>query len=228
MIKREMIDDTVLLQHLNEAEKEALQFSLQIEKFKRGEYIFRPQDEAEYMYIVKSGAMKISMDLSDGREQILYIYRKEDFVGGLNLLTADKYIYNGIALTDTEVIKIGKKEYNEILIHDENFLREMLLQSFLRIRKSEELIDRLSVINGDMKVAKGLIDLVNMSGQKEPDGTFIISPHMNRTELGSYTGLARETVTRKLSYFEDMGYIELLPKGVIRILDMDALSDLTV
>lgn len=223
-----MIDDTVLLQHLNEAEKEALQFSLQIEKFKRGEYIFRPQDEAEYMYIVKSGAMKISMDLSDGREQILYIYRKEDFVGGLNLLTADKYIYNGIALTDTEVIKIGKKEYNEILIHDENFLREMLLQSFLRIRKSEELIDRLSVINGDMKVAKGLIDLVNMSGQKEPDGTFIISPHMNRTELGSYTGLARETVTRKLSYFEDMGYIELLPKGVIRILDMDALSDLTV
>lgn len=228
MIKREMIDDTVLLQHLNEAEKEALQFSLQIEKFKRGEYIFRPQDEAEYMYIVKSGAMKISMDLSDGREQILYIYRKEDFVGGLNLLTADKYIYNGIALTDTEVIKIGKKEYNEILIHDENFLREMLLQSFLRIRKSEELIDRLSVINGDMKVAKGLIDLVNMSGQKEPDGTFIISPHMNRTELGSYTGLARETVTRKLSYFEDMGYIELLPKGVIRILDIDALSDLTV
>lgn len=223
-----MIDDTVLLQHLNEAEKEALQFSLQIERFKRGEYIFRPQDEAEYMYIVKSGAMKISMDLSDGREQILYIYRKEDFVGGLNLLTADKYIYNGIALTDTEVIKIGKKEYNEILIHDENFLREMLLQSFLRIRKSEELIDRLSVINGDMKVAKGLIDLVNMSGQKEPDGTFIISPHMNRTELGSYTGLARETVTRKLSYFEDMGYIELLPKGVIRILDIDALSDLTV
>lgn len=104
----------------------------------------------------------------------------------------------------------------------------MLLQSFLRIRKSEELIDRLSVINGDMKVAKGLIDLVNMSGQKEPDGTFIISPHMNRTELGSYTGLARETVTRKLSYFEDMGYIELLPKGVIRILDIDALSDLTV
>lgn len=74
MIKREMIDDTVLLQHLNEAEKEALQFSLQIEKFKRGEYIFRPQDEAEYMYIVKSGAMKISMDLSDGREQILYIF----------------------------------------------------------------------------------------------------------------------------------------------------------
>ena len=67
-----------------------------------------------------------------------------------------------------------------------------------------------------------------MSGKREPDGSFLISPHMNRTELGSYTGLARETVTRKLSYFEDMGYIELLPKGAIRIIDMDSLRDLTI
>lgn len=228
MIDREIIDDTVLLQDLSEEYKNYLSEVLHMQKFRRGEYIFRPMDEANYMYIVKSGAMKISMDLSDGREQILYIYRKEDFVGGLNLLTADMYLYNGIALTNTEVIKVSKKEYNEILIHDEKFLREMLVQSFLRIRKSEELIDRLSVINGDMKVAKGLIDLVQASGSRENDGSYLISPHMNRTELGSFTGLARETVTRKLSYFEDMGYIELLPKGAIRILDLDALSELTL
>lgn len=228
MIKREIIDSTILLHGLDDRDKEFLSENLEIQKFKRGEFIFRHMDEANYMYIMKSGAMKISMDLSDGREQIMYIYRKEDFVGGLNLLTADKYVYNGIALTESEVIKISKNIYNEILIHNENFLREMLIQSFLRIRKSEELIDRLCVINGDMKVAKGLIDLVQMSGNREPDGSFLISPHMNRTELGSYTGLARETVTRKLSYFEDMGYIELLPKGAIRILDMDSLRDLTI
>ncbi len=228
MIKREIIDSTILLHGLDDRDKEFLSENLEIQKFKRGEFIFRHMDEANYMYIMKSGAMKISMDLSDGREQIMYIYRKEDFVGGLNLLTADKYVYNGIALTESEVIKISKNIYNEILIHNENFLREMLIQSFLRIRKSEELIDRLCVINGDMKVAKGLIDLVHMSGKREPDGSFLISPHMNRTELGSYTGLARETVTRKLSYFEDMGYIELLPKGAIRILDMDSLRDLTI
>lgn len=228
MIKREIIDSTILLHALNDRDKEFLSENLEIQKFKRGDYIFHHMDEANFMYIMKSGAMKISMDLSDGREQILYIYRKEDFVGGLNLLTADKYVYNGIALTESEVIKISKQIYNDLLIHNENFLREMLIQSFLRIRKSEELIDRLCVINGDMKVAKGLIDLVHMSGKREPDGSFLISPHMNRTELGSYTGLARETVTRKLSYFEDMGYIELLPKGAIRILDMDSLRDLTI
>lgn len=228
MIKREIIDSTILLHDLNDRDKEFLSENLEIQKFKRGDNIFHHMDEANFMYIMKSGAMKISMDLSDGREQILYIYRKEDFVGGLNLLTADKYVYNGIALTESEVIKISKQIYNDLLIHNENFLREMLIQSFLRIRKSEELIDRLCVINGDMKVAKGLIDLVHMSGKREPDGSFLISPHMNRTELGSYTGLARETVTRKLSYFEDMGYIELLPKGAIRILDMDSLRDLTI
>lgn len=217
-----------MFKNISSDAKEKIKDEIEEKRYNKGEYIFKSNDPADYMYVVRTGAMKISMNLSDGREQILYIYKNGDFVGGLNLLTSDHYVYNGIALIETSVITINKNAFDEILMNDKSFLKEMLVESYSRIRKSEDLIDRLSVINGDMKVAKGIIDLVKTHGSRSIKGNWIVSPNLTRTEMGSFTGLARETLTRKLAYFQDSGIIKLLPKGGIEILNMDALMELTV
>lgn len=217
-----------MFKNLSEQAKELIKTEIEEKRYNKGEYIFKSNDPADFMYVVRTGVMKISMNLSDGREQILYIYKGGDFVGGLNLLTSDHYVYNGIALIETSVIKITKTAFDEILMNEKSFLKEMLIESYARIRKSEELIDRLSVINGDMKVAKGILDLVKTHGSRSRNGNWIVSPNLTRTEMGSFTGLARETLTRKLIYFQDAGIIKLLPKGGIEILNMDALTELTL
>lgn len=211
----------------NEA-RDAISNEVNLKRYHKGEYIFKSDDLATVMYVVKTGAMKITMNLSDGREQILYIYKNGDFVGGLNLLTSDHYVYNGVALIETSVITINKAAFDEHLMNDNNFLRAMLVESYSRIRKSEDLIDRLSVINGDMKVAKGIIDLIKTHGSRSINGNWIVNPNLTRTEMGSFTGLARETLTRKLAYFQDIGLIKLLPRGGIEILNLDGLLELTI
>lgn len=225
---KDIIKETKLFKDLSKEDKKRLSNSVELVDVNKGEYIFRPGDRALYMYIIKSGSMKISMDLSDGREQILYVYKDEDFVGGLNLITSESYLYNGIALEKCEILKISKEDFLNVLMHNELFLKSILIQSYLRIRKSEELIDRLSVMNGDMKVAKGLIDLANRYGVKKDSGKILIKHNMNRIELGSFSGVARETMIRKLSHFEDLGLIKLCPKGEIEIIDLKGLTELTI
>lgn len=225
---KNIIEETKLFKDLSKEDKDILSKSTETIHLEKGEYVFRPGDKALFMYIIKSGSMKISMDLSDGREQILYVYKDEDFVGGLNLITSESYLYNGIALTKCEVLKISKNDFSNILMHNELFLKSILIQSYLRIRKSEELIDRLSVMNADIKVAKSLIDLSNRYGVKKDSGEILIKHNMNRMELGSFSGVARETMIRKLSYFEDLGLLKLLPKGDIVILDLEGLTELTI
>ena len=44
MIKREIIDSTILLHGLDDRDKELLSENLEIQKFKRGEFIFRHMD----------------------------------------------------------------------------------------------------------------------------------------------------------------------------------------
>lgn len=225
---KNIIEETKLFKDLSKEDKDKLSKSTETIHLEKGEYVFCPGDKALFMYIIKSGSMKISMDLSDGREQILYVYKDEDFVGGLNLITSESYLYNGIALTKCEVLKISKNDFSDILMHNELFLKSILIQSYLRIRKSEELIDRLSVMNADIKVAKSLIDLSNRYGVKKDSGDILIKHNMNRMELGSFSGVARETMIRKLSYFEDLGLLKLLPKGDIVILDLESLTELTI
>ena len=216
-----------LLKYLTEDELNSFKHKPKIESYKNGEYIFNPSDNADQMYIIYEGYMKILMYLSDGREQIIYIYGKGDFVGGLNILTGDDYAYTGVAIKDCKIVVIHKVDFENVLLKSNKFLSKMLMQSYKRIRKGEELIDRLAVINADMKVAKLLINLMGVYGVKTSDG-ILIDINMNREELGSYTGISRETMSRKLSYFEDMGYIKLLGHGKILILDKNSLKDIGV
>lgn len=220
--------DIPLISSLSKKEREKINGNIGILKKKKGDYIFRSGDSADLMYILDKGSMKISMYLSDGREQILYIYNGGDFVGGFNILSSDKYVYNGVAITDCIVYTIGKKDFNNVFMHNENFLLSLLDKSYERIRRSEQLIDRLSVINADMKVAKTLIDLLKIYGMKTDQDEIILRLNLNREEIGSFTGLSRETVSRKLNQFEEKKLIKILPKGKLRILDLDGLMKLTI
>ena len=207
-----------LFSYFSDDELMEIKKGLKLETFKRGDAIFSSGDSADRMFIVYEGFMKISMYLSDGREQILYIYKKDDFVGGFNILYQDKYVYNAAATTNAKIIVINK--------YDCDFVLKVLEEAYYRIRKSEELIDRLSVINADMKVAKALINLIKISGSIN-DGVITVDLKINREEMGSFTGLTRETISRKLSQFQDEGIITLERSKII-INDIKKLSDKTI
>lgn len=215
-------NEVELLKYLSEEEINKFTYKPKIKEYHNNDVIFRPEDRADFMYIIYDGYIKISMYLSDGREQILYIYKKGDFVGGLNLFSGENYQYIGTAIKNCKIIEIHRDDFKNILFNKKEFVVKVLEQSYKRIRRSEELIDRLSVAGADMKVAKLLLDLERLYG-KEKDGSVILELNINREELGSYTGITRETMSRKLSYFEELGYIKLLPKNKIKIIDEKAL-----
>ncbi|WP_297790517.1 Crp/Fnr family transcriptional regulator [uncultured Anaerococcus sp.] len=208
-----------LLEYISDDDLDKFTHKVEIKEVKKGEIIFRYNDQAEYMYIIVDGFIKISMYLTDGREQVLYTYSKGDFVGAHNLLTDENYQYEAKALKKTKLIYIHKSDFFNVMIKNNKILIKILGQSFKRIRRSEELIDRLVGLNADMKVAKLLLDLV----EETKEGNLLIKPHLTREELGSYSGVVRETLSRKLSYFEDLGLIKLLPKGEILIQNIEAL-----
>lgn len=210
-----------LLEYISDEDLDKFTHKVEIKEVKKGTIIFRYNDLAEYMYIIVDGFIKISMFLTDGREQVLYTYSKGEFVGAHNLLTNENYQYEAKALTKSKLIYIHRLDFFNVMIKNNKILIKILAQSFKRIRRSEELIDRLVGLNADMKVAKLLLDLAEDDGKSCKEK--IITCYLNREELGSYSGVVRETLSRKLSYFEDLGLIKLLSKGEILIKNIEAL-----
>lgn len=219
-------DNINLFKYIKDEDFAKFRIKPEIRKYKKGEKIFSFGDEPNFMYVIINGIIKISMYLTDGREQVLYTYDEGDFVGAHNLLTNEPYLYESTALSETEVLLISKIDFDNILKKNNEILLKILDQSFKRIRRSEELVDRLVGINADFKVAKVLLDLKDELGEERPDGILIRS-HLTREELGSYSGVVRETLSRKLSSFEKMGLIKIIARDKILITNVKALEKIT-
>ncbi|MFM1580710.1 Crp/Fnr family transcriptional regulator [Helcococcus bovis] len=216
-----------LLDSLSEEEFLRIKSDFYIIEYSKGETIFRSFDPADKMYIILDGEMKISKIMSDGKEQILYIYEPGDFVGGHNILSGDRYEYTAYALNKTTVLTISSYDVNNVLKHNIEFITKVLEQSYERIRKAEDLIDRLSVISTDVRVAKLLKTLVNLYG-KETDKGILIKYNITQEELGSLAGVSRETMSRKLNQFEEEGILSLVSRGKILIKDYEKIENILV
>lgn len=212
-----------LLSDVDEADVDAVLHEVMLLNVKAGEYIFRTGDPPEFMYLIYKGQMKIFYNTIDGEEQIFYIYRDGDFVGGLNLLVNSPYRYIGQALTDCQIVAIPKSTFDRYFYDSPVVLRSVLVKSFERIRWAEELIQRLATSNATMKTAGLLLKLVKRIGVETDEG-IRLELSMSREELGNYSGLRRETITRKLGEFKELGYIDLIGNKVIIVKDLEALE----
>ena len=216
-----------LLKNLSSEEFDKIKKNIIAREFSKGEVIFRSHDPADKMFIILSGEIKVTKIMSDGKEQILYIYGPSDFIGGHNILSGDKYEYNSFALSKVKVLTISSYDVLGVLKYNTGFLLAVIKQSFERIRKAEELIDRLSVINTDEKVAKLLKTLIGLYGKKT-NGGILISYKITQEELGSLAGISRETMSRKLNQFEEEGILKIVSRGKLLILDEGQLDNILI
>ncbi|MDU5224623.1 MAG: Crp/Fnr family transcriptional regulator, partial [Finegoldia magna] len=223
----EAIKDVELFKGIDNVDYDEAIEKMKFLKLKAEDYIFKPGDSAENMYVIHKGTIKVFHNTIDGREQILYLYHENDFVGGHNILEDVEYIYMGQALTDCEVIMIPRDIFNKYLINSPLALTKILKKSFERIRLAEDLVQRLSTSNATMKTAALLLRLKDTMGVETKDG-IRLDLAMNREELGNYSGLTRETITRKLGEFKKLGYIDLIGTKVIVIKNVKILEELVL
>lgn len=216
------LEDLPLFEGFTPGELAPFETGLTFSLIKKGQFIFKTGDSADQLYVVCEGHIKIYYNTAEGKEQIMYVYSDGDFVGGLNILEDDDYRYMGEALSDSVVATIRKDVFLSHACTNPVVLRRMLSKCYERIRWAEELIGRLSASNAQMKAAGLLLALRDDFGTVTSDGVRLELP-MNREEMGSYAGLTRETMTRKLSEFKESGYIEFDGTRVIIIKDVDAL-----
>ncbi len=223
-----------LFKHLHPKVFEDIKSELIVMDLDKDQTIFTPGDKPDYMYVIYSGAVKIFTLLADDQEQILYIYRKGDFVGGHNLLSHSPYWYTGVAMLESVVVAIPSLVFEAYFASQKPVLKEVLSKSFERIRWAEDLINRLATLNSSVKTAGLILRLAESAGEiiYDQNGHVItvndkkaitIPLAFDRSELSNFSGMTRESLTRKLGEFESLGYIKL-EHGELTILNLAALE----
>ena len=113
---------------------------------------------------------------------------------------------------------------NEILLKNPDISLKILKEVTRRLAETETLAQNLATNDADIRIANMILDFGEKYGVNKEQYIEIKLP-INREEMANYVGVTRETISRKLSKFEDLDIIKLVGNKVIIIKDEDALKE---
>lgn len=198
---------------------------IQHKSFKKGEIIFSHGDKVDSIIILNQGSAKAYKYTPDGREQILYVFSEGDFFGEQYLLTNRTAEYTVEALQAVKVCMLSKEQFEQLLLQHPNIAIKIIEQLGARMSRLERVMESMGVRSVDSRVYSLILEYTKEYGKMVPEGMLIRLP-LSREGIANYLGIARETISRKLSQLESDGILRSVSNKSILILNVAALEEL--
>jgi CRP/FNR family transcriptional regulator len=193
--------------------------------YRKGEVILHDGEKTDSIVIIHEGSAKAYKYTTDGREQILYVFSDGDFFGEQNLLSNRTATFTVEALQVVKTCMLSKNQFQQLLYQYPDIAIKIIAELGERMARLENAMQGMGVRNVDNRVGVILLEFAEKYGSKEKEGTLIHLP-LSREGIANYLGVARETVSRKLSQLESDGVIRSVNNKAILILDQEALVTL--
>ncbi|GAA0084112.1 Crp/Fnr family transcriptional regulator [Clostridium sp. CTA-7] len=191
---------------------------------KKGKSLFLEGDKVSKLFIISEGMIKITKNTVEGKEQIINILTVGDFLGENNILgdTLESNV-SAIAVKDTELCTISREDLKEILYSNPSICLKLLSELNKRLIEVENLTRNLSNNNPEARICCMLLEFSDKYG-KDINGKIEIDLPLNREGMANYCGIARETLSRKLTLLESEGIIKLIGNKKIVINNLNLLE----
>ena len=153
---------------------------------------------APYVYTVRSGMLKLKVDLPNGSQRIVRLVRPGD-VAGMETLVGERYHHTAIALRDADVCRIPREVVIK-LDQTSPAVHQALLQRWQRsVDQAEHCIVSLSTGTAEARMARLLIMLGCSGNQPET--------MPSREDMGALLGITTETASRIMAEFKRRGLV---------------------
>ena len=210
-----------LFKTLSDEELKELEHYLTTAMFRKKEDIFTEGDAPEWFYIVLTGKVKVTKISHDGKEIILEIISPFDIFGGVAVLRNFPYPANAVAMEDSEILKISRKNLMRLVDRFPNLMFCIALQLGDRMKSSYDTLKNIALERVEARIAALLLKLGNKVGV-ETDAGLMIDMRLTKQDIADMVGTTVETSIRTFSKFKKEGLVTDLD-GKIIIKDREGL-----
>ena len=189
-------------------------------EYPKNSVILFEDDPGDSLYIVSTGQVKVVLIGEDGREVILSVLGDGDFFGEMALIDDEPRSAHVIAMKDSQLLVLRRDDFQaQVAMHPQIALK-LLRVLVQRLRRADEKIGGLVLLDVNGRVARLLLDLADESGGPK------ITRRLTHHTIAQMIGSSRETVSRAMRELVDRGLIETTRRE-IAIKDRDGLVALT-
>lgn len=194
------------------------------QKFNKDSVILSEHETGSTFFIVTKGKVKLSRVSEEGNEVVLTTLSESDFFGEMSLLNGSSRSATVIALEDSELLIIRRKEFIDLLCSDSDISIALLIELTQKLRAANIKLKSLSLKDAEEKVATVILQLADDIG-KIRQGTLEIEKLPFQHDLADMAGTSRETISRTLHTFAKKGLVEL-DGSRLRILNYEKFKEL--
>jgi CRP/FNR family transcriptional regulator, nitrogen fixation regulation protein len=188
--------------------------------YKKGTEVYGEREPADYVYQVKSGAVRSYKLLSDGRRQIGAFHLAGDIFG---LENGSEHRFTAEAIVDTTVRLIKRHSLELVAESDAMVARNLLSMTTTNLQHAEDHMLLLGRKTSLERVAAFLLEM-----DKRLTAADVIALPMSRRDIADYLGLTLETVSRAISHLHGLGIVDFIgnTQRQIVLLDRQELASL--
>jgi CRP/FNR family transcriptional regulator, nitrogen fixation regulation protein len=189
------------------------QITLNEYTYKKGMEIFGEKEPADYVYQVKTGAVRSYKLLSDGRRQIGAFHLVGDIFG---LENGSEHRFTAEAIVHTTVRLVKRRSLELVAQSDAMVARNLLSMTTSNLQHAEDHMLLLGRKTSLERVAAFLLEM-----DKRLTAAGVIALPMCRRDIADYLGLTLETVSRALSRLHGFGVLGFIGNNQRQIVLLD-------
>lgn len=196
---------------LDDDELNLLSAGCQARVVRRGELVFSENDQASSVVYIREGFIKQYKNHAGRKEQIINIAKSGSYLGLQNLISGRiTNFVSAKAIKKTTICQIGKVCFSELLKLNGEFASRVI-----SVLCEDEIFFVNRLLNNQQQQLNGrLADaLLYFRYQVYNKNPFV--PDLTRSEIASFIGTSRESVTRALMDFQDSGLIKIEDKKIM-------------
>jgi CRP/FNR family transcriptional regulator, anaerobic regulatory protein len=191
-----------------------------LQKKAPGETLFAEGDDADSVYEVVHGMLRLYKLLPDGRRLITGFLSAGHLLG---LAPEGVCVYTAEAITEVTLCRYKRAAFERLIDEVPGFAKRLLAVTSHELRAAQDRMLLLGRKSATEKVASFLLLMADRHGNV---GMNEVDVPMTRSDIADYLGLTIETVSRTLTKLRQDGFIALATPARIALLDRDRLEEL--
>lgn len=167
--------------------------------------IFPQGADADSLFYLKSGKVKLVVKSDQGKEAIVAVVGTGEFFGEGCLAGQAVRMASAVALSDCTIARIEMAQMVQVL-HEQHDVSELFVRHLLtrNIRYEGDLVDQL-FNNCERRLARILLLLAHFGKESKAE---LVIPSVNQASLAQMVGTTRSRVSHFMNKFRKMGFID--------------------
>lgn len=183
--------------------------------FKKDQFIYFPDEPAQYIYMVADGRVRIGRYLDDGKEVITAILGMGEIFGELALAGEEKRTDFAQAMDDkTTVCPLSIDDLKQLMYGNQELSFKMLKLVGLRLMKLERKLELLVFKDARTRIIEFIKDSATWKGKKVGYET-LVPTKLTHKDIAALTGTSRQTVTTILNELKEKNLINFDRKRIL-------------